>query len=176
MVQDTGRIGLGLSAMEHIPKGARVIVFGGTILNWRQFAELPLVLREIPFQIDDDLLFGVTSTEDIGIGERINHSCDPNTGFVSEMKLVALRDIDPGEAITMDYATCISIDDYHLVCKCGTKKCRGVIRGSDWKDPSFTERMFNYLQPYLRKKVTERNGPQRISRHIWKHLTQLTRR
>lgn len=182
VVHDTGIIGFGLAAMDRIPKGSRVIVFGGTIMNWRQFAELPAELQDIPFQIDDDLLFGIMDPSDVGIGERINHSCNPNTGFVSEMKLVALRDILPGEAVTMDYAACISIDGYQLSCKCGEKNCRGVVRGSDWKDPNFHNPLFDYLQPYLRQKVIElrkkrnRSRITQTARAIASRLTGLVRR
>ena len=60
----------------------------------------------------------------------INHSCDPNTQFQSqnvgmrtEILVEAIRDIEFGEEITIDYS-----DDYFesqkFACKCGVKTCK----------------------------------------------------
>ena len=53
----------------------------------------------------------------------INHSCQPNS-FVRIMHghiiFFALRDIRPGEEITMDYRD----PNHPLVCKCGAPRCR----------------------------------------------------
>jgi len=37
-------------------------------------------------------------------GDLVNHSCDPNCGLVGAVLVVAMRDIEPGEEITFDYA------------------------------------------------------------------------
>ena len=155
VVRDTHRIGLGLVAVDLIPRGSQVILFGGTLMTWREVTVLPDDMQDIPYQVADDIFFGVVDRDDIGIGERINHSCDPNTGFVSEMKLVALRDILPGEDVTMDYGTCSSLEEYRLVCQCGEKTCRGVIRGTDWQNLDMQRRLGQYFQPYLREKMTQ---------------------
>jgi D-alanine-D-alanine ligase len=58
-----------------------------------------------------------------------NHSCDPNTGF-SGLDIVAIRDIDIGEELTIDYTT---FYDEHMTsfnCQCGSPKCRGRIQYS----------------------------------------------
>ena len=57
-----------------------------------------------------------------------NHSCQPNTAF-SGLDIIALRDIDAGEELTLDYA---SFYDEHMEpfeCRCGAPSCRGLIRG-----------------------------------------------
>jgi SET domain-containing protein len=54
----------------------------------------------------------------------INHSCEPNAFMrvVSDEKVAffALRDISPGEEITMDYRD----PDHPEVCRCGAAACR----------------------------------------------------
>ena len=62
-------------------------------------------------------------------GRFMNHSCDPTCvapGFDFE---IAIRDIEPGEQLTGDYAT------YNLEtgfrCFCGAVKCRGLIEPVD---------------------------------------------
>jgi SET domain-containing protein len=58
----------------------------------------------------------------------INHSCAPNSfmkilyGYV---QFYALRDIRPGEEITIDYETTLHSDTKR--CYCGAQTCRGTI-------------------------------------------------
>jgi SET domain-containing protein len=58
----------------------------------------------------------------------INHSCEPNT-FTrctpERAEFYALRDIAPGEELTVDYGE--SQHEGKLPCRCGTAKCRGFI-------------------------------------------------
>lgn len=56
----------------------------------------------------------------------INHSCEPNTYMrrtADRCEFYALRDIRPGEELTVDYG-----DSHHegrLRCRCGSARCRG---------------------------------------------------
>lgn len=68
----------------------------------------------------------------------INHSCDPNCEFDlldepienldgpthAHLHLVALRDIQPGEELTIDYNWPASSA---ISCKCGARDCRGWV-------------------------------------------------
>lgn len=53
----------------------------------------------------------------------MNHSCDPNCGFMDEFRLRALRIIQPGEELTFDYDTCED-SDWRMKCRCGSALCR----------------------------------------------------
>lgn len=88
-VYATRDIGLGLRAIGLVPRGATVILFGGDHMTYREVLALPADMQDIPYQGEDDVFFGVRRREDIGPGERLNHSCMPNTGFVSEIRGVA---------------------------------------------------------------------------------------
>jgi len=81
----------------------------------------------------------------------INHSCDPNAEVDGTWDPVAqimttwwqaLRDIEPGEEITYDYAFA-----GHLAvpCNCGTARCRGLI-----VDPDELDLVPAELRSYLR--------------------------
>lgn len=163
-VRDTKKIGLGLIATDLIPKGSTVILFGGKIMTWNEVLSLDPDMQDIPYQIADDLFFGIERREDLGIGERINHSCNPNCGFTSEMKLIAIRDIFPGEDVTMDYATCTSLDSYRLECRCDEPNCRGFVTGNDWKISEIQDRLSEYYQPYLKEKLKPRSIKVRMGR------------
>lgn len=62
----------------------------------------------------------------------INHSCDPNAEIEADFaddgepwaRIVALRDIAPGEELTYDYGFEAEIAE---VCRCGSPSCRGYI-------------------------------------------------
>ncbi len=75
-----------------------------------------------------DSYWGIDSSVGGNAAQFINHSCQPNS-FVrimhSHIIFFALRDIKPGEEITLDY-----IESYHSNdkrCACGAPKCRGTI-------------------------------------------------
>ncbi len=57
----------------------------------------------------------------------LNHSCDPNAGIRGKVTLVALRNIERGEEVTLDYSTTEETLNWDLQCHCGVKECRKVI-------------------------------------------------
>lgn len=60
----------------------------------------------------------------------LNHSCDPSLMRVMDgVMFVAMREIEPGEQLTCDYATLEINPDWEMECKCGSANCRGQIRG-----------------------------------------------
>ena len=60
--------------------------------------------------------------------EIINHSCDPNLrsmNFKGHILYISKRAIRKGEELTVDYR--FDKDIERVPCRCGAKKCRGVI-------------------------------------------------
>lgn len=58
----------------------------------------------------------------------INHSCEPNAFMkiaYDHILFFALRDIKPGEEITVDYESTLHSNSKR--CTCGTRTCRGTI-------------------------------------------------
>lgn len=58
----------------------------------------------------------------------INHSCEPNSYMkilYGHIQFYALRDIRPGEEITIDYESTLHSDRKR--CYCGAGTCRGTI-------------------------------------------------
>lgn len=53
-----------------------------------------------------------------------NHSCDPNLSS----RHVALRDIAPGEELTVDY-TELSDVNWSMDCHCGSMHCKSIMKG-----------------------------------------------
>ena len=58
----------------------------------------------------------------------INHSCEPNSYMkilYDHILFIALRDIEPGEEITIDYESTLHSNKKR--CSCGAPSCRGTI-------------------------------------------------
>lgn len=87
----------------------------------------------------------------ISIAWHINHSCNPNIGFNSKADFVAMRNIKKGEELTWDYGFGESNPNFRMVCKCGTKKCRKLITGNDWKNLILNQKFYKYMLPNLKK-------------------------
>jgi hypothetical protein len=64
------------------------------------------------------------------IDDLINHSCEPSAGIRLDRggyRLLALREIRPGEEVTYDYSTYLAGDHEAMRCSCGSRRCRGLI-------------------------------------------------
>ncbi len=58
------------------------------------------------------------------------HSCDPNTHLdMNRFELWAAKDILPGAALTMDYASTEDVLFKQFRCLCGAANCRGWVTG-----------------------------------------------
>lgn len=154
-VRETRACRYGVFVREPIPAGTTVVVYGGVVITEAEFNALPEDLQHFPFNIADGLFLAPRDMNDIGVGERINHSCDPNAGFSGQINLCALRDIKRGEEVTFDYATCVASDGgaFVLNCECGAPTCRSVVTGRDWMLPDVQKRLFANFQPFLQEKV-----------------------
>jgi hypothetical protein len=66
--------------------------------------------------------------EATGILRNLSHSCDPNASFEKGGRwLYALKNIEKGTEVTIDYERTERILCAPFVCKCGSPNCRGVI-------------------------------------------------
>lgn len=58
------------------------------------------------------------------------HSCDPNLIIdVDSLSVRALKDVSPGEYLTIDYATTDDKVTFQFACNCGASNCRKWITG-----------------------------------------------
>jgi len=153
--------GVGMFANHPLREGDVLIVWSGKVVHLSQVYAMKESDRHYILQIDDEL-FQIPPWK--GFNEPAdftNHSCDPNAGFKnSPITLGAMRDIAPGEEITFDYAMCESIDGLkgnEFECSCGTRYCRGMFTGHDWKNPELWTRYGNHFSPYLRAKIAKYN-------------------
>jgi uncharacterized protein len=153
-------------ARDTIIEGTTLVVFGGRVITVAEFENLSSEMQRYPYQISSDLFLSPIDLLDIGLAERINHSCSPNAGFAGSIHLIAIPDIQVGEEVTFDYATCVSTNDdaFKMQCFCGAPSCRGTITGQDWQLKEVQSRLLPYYQPYLQERVRARRKRERFLR------------
>lgn len=77
------------------------------------------------------------------------HSCDPSA-WLQGLNVIARRDLAAGTEITVDYGTFYNETMPSFDCSCESKLCRGVIHGSDYRQP-FIERYGEYVSDYVKR-------------------------
>ncbi len=121
-VGDAGAKGKGVFAARRIEPAEMVWDYSG---EERWVKDIPSELWEYCFQVDYDRY---VLPEKGSAGWFMNHSCEPNCVIMGRTKVVALRRIEPGEEVTFDYSTNVGWEGFSMECKCGTERCRKVVR------------------------------------------------
>ena len=149
--------GKGLYAKEPIEKGEVVIMWGGDFVNALEAKKAKRAGKAIQ-QIDEDLwdVFDYETRNDDSSYNH-NHSCDPNTWMKDEVTIIARRDIEKDEELTIDYAMFVMDENYVMSgeCKCGSALCRHTIIGKDWQKKDLRQKYKGHFSPYLEKKIKE---------------------
>ena len=132
-VRPSGVHGRGVYATGFIPKGTRIIEYTGQRVSWKDAPDNKNTSHTFNFGLDN----GEVINPEIGGNEArwLNHSCDPNCESIEEdnrIFIYAMRDIEPGEELSYDYAMVIdepitkaSKKEYE--CLCGSSNCRGTM-------------------------------------------------
>jgi uncharacterized protein len=149
--------GSGLLAKETIFKGEVIGVKAGHILLLEELQKLPFFNRHPELQITETLFLSpITEEEFLESMMYVNHGCEPNIGMMGNIVSVAMRDINKGEELVLDYAT-INSRDYEFTCSCGSSNCRKIIRGTDWQIPELQEKYGNYFSSYIIEKIKNKS-------------------
>jgi len=150
-VRPAGGKGWGSYATTTIAAGTTVAGFGGHMVPRRVLDTLPPDRAARSIQVDEDLY--LLSAEAPEPGDMVNHSCEPTCGLMGGTVLVALRDLDPGDELTFDYATCDGSDYDEFTCLCATPTCRGTVTGADWRLPQLHAKYAGWFSPYLARRI-----------------------
>lgn len=151
--------GRGVFASKDIEKGEVIIVTGGNILDKKAQNEYGAFCAFYNMDISEEFCFAPYTEEEVLKMPQclINHSCEPNVGFASELMMVTMRKINAGEEIVYDYAFVMYGNDrnriqFTLDCCCGAPTCRLHITEFDWKLPQL-HKYTEYFQPFLQKHI-----------------------
>ena len=143
--------GNGVFARESVSESTLLAVWTGVVIDEEQLETVPPHIRAYVAQIEETLY--LVSLPPIEPADYINHSCQPNAGMSGQIGIVALRDIEPGEEICIDYAMCDGSPYDEFRCSCETPGCRGHVTGNDWMLAELQERYHGYFSPYLQRRI-----------------------
>lgn len=109
-------------------------------------------------------LIDASSDASLAVGSGVggfNHSCDPNLWMADAVTVIARRDIQPGEELTIDEALISTMGDWQFnPCNCGSSLCRGTITGNDWQLAELQQRYAGHFSPFINERI------QRLQRGI----------
>lgn len=143
--------GCGVFATAFIARGELISLWGGRIVHRDNLdPSMPRFTQRV-LQLDEDLY--LLTAEEEEPNDCLNHSCEPNLGFLGQIGLVAMRDIQPGEELTFDYAMSDGSPYDEFECHCGLPHCRKKITGNDWKLPELWEKYEGNFSPYLARRI-----------------------
>lgn len=155
IVQTSPIHGRGLFAREFIAKGEIVAIKGGYIFDVATLPDVEKRLGPAEIPVADGFCIGpLTESERDGGMIFSNHSCHPTIGIQGQIVFIALRDIQPGEELTHDWAT-TDDDTYEMPCNCGAQHCRGIITGQDWRRQDLQAKYRGYMAWYLQRKIDQ---------------------
>lgn len=138
-------------AKDFIAKGELIVVWSGALVDGEELTGLPQTVCRYSLQVEENHY--LVSLSDCEPPDYVNHSCDPNSGLSGQITLVAMRDIQPGEEITYDYAMSDGSNYDEFPCGCGSMHCRGHVSGEDWRRAELWERYDGYFSPYLQRRI-----------------------
>lgn len=145
----------GVFAKEPIAKNGVIRITGGIVIPKtdakRYNSMIVYDVENIYLDINDEFVMAPTQ-EDLDITATINHSCEPNAGFLDTITIIAIRDIEPGEEIGWDYAFSQTTFE-PFECLCGKLGCRQKITPDNWQIKSIQHKYGQYFAPYLKLKI-----------------------
>jgi hypothetical protein len=147
--------GRGLFAKESIRKGEIVSVRGGHIITRQMERKIEKPDGYWGYPIADKFVLAPLNTREVEeVMMFLNHSCEPNVGILGQIIFVAMRNIDSGEELTIDYAM-FGANTEPMRCKCRSSNCRGKITDSDWKIQKLQEKYRGYFSSYIQLKIND---------------------
>ncbi|EQC39346.1 hypothetical protein SDRG_03550 [Saprolegnia diclina VS20] len=143
-----------------IQAGEIVLVFSGKVIHKDQFLESGAMTArdfEMSLQVHKDL-WQIPAWKETGdkieTSDYINHSCDPTCGMQDSVTVIAIRDVYPGDEITIDYCMvndgCNDEPSDNFMCNCGSANCRREITTLDWQLPELQSRLGPYFAPFVK--------------------------
>ncbi len=165
--QDTGRADLGIFTDAPIEKGKPLFSYDDWIEDEKLGWEV-LTPEEVETLSPDERFRFLRYSYDLDFGKMIgtfewehaqhisnfmNHSCEPNMMYGDNNTIIAMRDIEAGEELTIDYGTFIVNIDQDFICSCGSDHCRKIIRKDDWNSlaPVYGEHFPEFIAERVRK-------------------------
>ena len=150
--------GDGMFAREPIKEGEVVCIVGGIVMSDTEFTAFQATHSFYnSIQIGKNLHLVEDPEVTLSLEGSMNHSCDSSTWMEDEARLVARRDIQAGEEVTVDYALFTTQSNWMLDsrCRCGSPHCRRIVTGDDWRREDVQERYRDHFSPFINRRIEQ---------------------
>jgi uncharacterized protein len=146
--------GTGVFTNSPIRVGEVVVIWGGVIVSFEDFKSWQGV-KHTNVAVDEDVYLAAQHSEEVSMDDYMNHSCEPNLWLIDEVTLIARRNIQAGEELTIDYATETADETYRLktLCNCRSNRCRRAVTGKDWQLKELQEEYGSHFAPFLNRRI-----------------------
>lgn len=148
--------GKGLFAINPFCPGTILIRLGGFLFpNSERRSDKILPSTTTP--LTEEVFLAEPSFGEKDYSDYLNHSCQPNVGFFDAITVVTVEKIKPGDEILIDYAFW-EIDSKWFLrssCNCGSRNCRHIVSGEDWKKVKVNDYYFEYYSPFIKRKILQ---------------------
>lgn len=170
------QIGHGLVATRPIPRGT--VTWAIDPLDRRlDPGELALLPAAMGFEPERHLFVGRDGRLILpwDLARFVNHSCSPTCLATDQGYEIAVRDIEPGEELTNDYANLGMHEGETFRCACGAPDCRREVHSADrarldpaWRSqiaaalvlaPGVAQPLIGLLPTYQRQQLLPRAPP-----------------
>lgn len=148
--------GVGVVTNMPLAAGTLLAVYGGIALDKDNLGPVNEEMRQYFYQLHPSIWYGPgTDPSSLGIGERFNHACQPNSGFIDPVTMVALRNIPAGTEVTVDYAKFQSneLEGSSFDCRCGCPGCRSKVEVTDWRLIQSGSQEYTSSQPFIQAMI-----------------------
>jgi uncharacterized protein len=145
--------GFGTFAKAPICAGDVIFIFGGDLITDADVAA-GKVIDHSYVNVAEGLYLGHRVEVGLSVDDFLNHSCQPNIWMQDEVTLIAMRDIEPGEELVIDYVMYLPSGWVApWPCHCATAQCRGKVTGDDWMLPELQARYDGHFSPFVERKI-----------------------
>jgi hypothetical protein len=146
--------GQGLFVTEAFPFGSLIIRLGGCLFHISQRRSAD-VMPSTSTPLSEEVILAEPARGRKDYSDYLNHSCEPNIGFRDAISIVAIRNIAAGEELVIDYAfwECDAAWKLKTLCNCGSRNCRKIVSGEDWKQVRLTDDRLQYFSPFVRRRI-----------------------
>ena len=143
-------VGLGVFAKEHINKGSFICVGGGQVFS--NHDKVP-DNKDYAGVLDERYFIAPLDYEKPTANWFINHSCKPNLKIIGRLSIIARRDIQKEEELTINYSVVGPGESSWIIeCKCGHTNCRKHISNNDWKNKELFLKYYEEWPSFIQKK------------------------
>lgn len=141
--------GTGIFATKAFKKGEKISTITGEIKKKENKTKKDALANACWIGIDKNVWI-----KPVAPFRYVNHSCNPSAGIRGKITVVALRDLEEDDEVTIDYSISEADPRWYMNCKCAAPNCRKIIRGIQYLPLDIFDQYMPYVPTYFKNFYT----------------------